>query len=251
MYMKVNEFFTGSNLVKDVTVEDYKHIIPQVDSVRSFARISNQKLYVIDYYKKGFLYVSDQFAEFCGMSSDDVIRLGFGLYEECVPNDDLRMLMDINNKQLELLETFSAEEKGKYALCGDFHFESRGRMRTVYHKLTPLAMKDGKLWLALCAVSLSSNERSGNMTIVKEEGGSVYKYDTCNMRWIESDKVVLNDMELDVITRTMKGMTVSLMSSFIYKTKDTIKSCKKKLFSKLGVKNMHEALIYIINNHMW
>lgn len=249
--MKKEDFFTTSNLIEGVTQEDYRQIRSRLEGVKAFARISNQKLYVIDYYKKNFLYVSDQFANFFRMSCEDVYCLGFDLYVNRVPDEDLRMLMDINMRQFDLLDTFLDGDKGKYAFSADSHFNCNGRMQTVCHKLTPFAMKDGKLWLALCAVSLSSNEECGNATIRKEGEGCLYKYDSDARIWREESEPMLNEMELDVVSRTMNGATVSSMASFIYRTMDTIKSCKKKLFAKLGVKNMYEALVYVINNHMW
>ena len=58
MATNVGDFFIGSNSVYNITDEDYQKINLLINSAKAFARSTHQCVYIIDYFKQNFLYVS-------------------------------------------------------------------------------------------------------------------------------------------------------------------------------------------------
>lgn len=58
----VNNFFIASNSVHNITDEDYQKIDLLVNAAKAFARSTHQCVYIIDYFKQNFLYVSEKFS---------------------------------------------------------------------------------------------------------------------------------------------------------------------------------------------
>ncbi len=56
---RVEDFFIMDNAVTGITDEDYRNIQDVVDSVDAFSRMTYKSVYIIDYFKKNFLYVSE------------------------------------------------------------------------------------------------------------------------------------------------------------------------------------------------
>lgn len=83
MPTNIGDFFIVSNSVYNVTDEDYQKINLLVNAAKAFARSTHQCVYIIDYFKQNFLYVSENLAYWCGQTSDKIkdLRLSvlFGL----------------------------------------------------------------------------------------------------------------------------------------------------------------------------
>ena len=55
----IKEFFIASNTVSNAPDYDSNVLSTLIHTVESFARVTYQSIYLIDYYKQEFLYVSD------------------------------------------------------------------------------------------------------------------------------------------------------------------------------------------------
>lgn len=249
--MDKSDFFTSTNAIYGITEDDYLNIAYRLESLKAIERLSSQKLYVIDYFKKAFLYVSEVFADFCGFSIEELKEIGFDLYLKCVPKEDLYMLLEINRQQFCILDNFSEEEAEEYKLCCDFRFEYGSHRYMLNHQLTPFAMKDGRVWLALCAVSMSSSKESGNVVIKKGDSSTWFDFNLQGKSWNKREQIELSSMERNVIMLSACGMTVQSISRYLNKSVDAIKSCKRIFFKKLGVDNISEAITFVINHHLW
>lgn len=56
---QIDDFFILSNYVHDISEEEYKNANLLIKVCDALARTTYQSIYVIDYYRKNFLYVSD------------------------------------------------------------------------------------------------------------------------------------------------------------------------------------------------
>ena len=68
-----------------------------VQTVEAFARVTYQSIYLIDYYRQEFLYVSDNPLFLCGHTAKEVKELGYSFYLEHVPEDEQKMLIELNS----------------------------------------------------------------------------------------------------------------------------------------------------------
>ena len=102
MTTNIGDFFLVSNSVHNVTDEDYLKINILINAAKAFARSTHQCVYIIDYFKQNFLYVSENLAYWCGQTSDRIKDFGYRFYLDYVPEKEQQMLLEINRKGFDL-----------------------------------------------------------------------------------------------------------------------------------------------------
>ena len=63
-------------------------------------------------------------------------------------------------------------------------------------------------------------------------------------------KIELTSREKEVLQYSTRGLTVANMAESMFTSADTIKFHKRKLFTKLGVSNIAEAITYATSNKL-
>lgn len=248
MNFDIENFFLTANTVKDISDEEYKKLELLTNAAKAFARCTNQCVYIIDYFRREFVYVSENLALLCGLSVEKIMDFGYHLYLEHVPEKEVGMLLEINMKGFELFSSFPPHERLDYSIQYDFHLINKRKPYLVHHTLTPLALtQDGQIWLALCTVSMSSRNMPGHIVMKKENSKEYHEYDLTRHQWILKEEKSLSEMERDVLWLSTQGYTMNDIADKLCKSVDTIKSCKRSLFARLGVKNIAEALYHAVN----
>ncbi len=218
----------------------------------AFARSSYKSIYVIDYYKKNFLYVSNNPLFLCGMSAKEVREMGYEFYINQVPESNLPLLLEINRAGFLFAQNVPAENRLEYTLSYDFQIKQpTGKDLLINHKITPLHLTDdGKVWLALCTASLSSHTHIGNIEVTRKRFNSRWKYSLGTHCWKECAGVELKDYEKEVLYLSAQGYTTNEISERMCKSVDTIKGHKRQIFEKLDVGGITEAVSMVINKKM-
>lgn len=248
MTSKIEDYFITSNAVNYITDEDYKNTGLLINAVKAFARCTHQYVYIIDYYRGSFLYVSENFYYLCGISSEKIRDLGYKTFTDIVPEDDQNMLIELNRAGFSFFDTFPKNERMDYTISYDFHILHGKKAQLINHKITPLVLtQDGKILLSLCTISMSAVNKPGNIIIKKEGGLKYYEYSLMNHEWTEKGNITLSETERDVLRLSAQGYTMNEISERIYKSINTVKSCKRSLFAKLEVKNIAEAVSLAVN----
>ncbi len=245
--VQTEDFFIPLNAVGGISDDEYKSVELLVNAAMAFARITNHCVYIIDYLKQNFLFASDSLAYLCGESKEKIRELGYELYLKHVPQDELDMLLEINAKGFELFDTFPEEEKPLYSISYDFHLINGQREMLINHKITPLLLRNGRIWLAMCIITHSARKDIGYIRMQKHGCNSYFEYDRAAGRWEQRKEICLSDMERDVLRLLANGYKVEEIAEKVHRSKDAIKSCKRTLFMKLGVSNTIEALSYAEN----
>lgn len=251
MNTDIGDFFIVSNAVHDITDTDYKQIGLLVNAAKAFARSTHQGVYIIDYFRKDFLYVSENLANWCGMPSSKIKEFGYQIYIDHVPEDELKMLLEINKSGFELFDSIPLDERLDYTISYDFHLTQGRKRQLINHHLTPMVLtRDGRIWLALCTMAMSARNTPGHIVMRKSNSDTYYEYSLDKHKWQVKHELTLSETERDVLTLSAQGYTMNEIADRICKSIDTVKACKRALFVKLGVKNIAEALSYATNNKM-
>ena len=116
--MKTNQSLTTTNFI-GYAQEEYENLKPLIEITKAFVRSSNQYIYIIDFLKKDFLYVSDKIVRLCGEEIDGKKHFNYEIYLKHVPTEEQKMLSEINEKGLGLFHTFPTNERTNYTLCYD------------------------------------------------------------------------------------------------------------------------------------
>ncbi len=129
MNNKVDDFFFAGNAVSGEP--DYGLADTFVRTAEAFANATYQSVYIIDYFRKNFLYVSPNSLFLCGMSPEAVKELGYQFYLDHVPTDEVGMLLEINQAGFSFINRIPPAERKKYTISYDFHIVS-GHRKTPY-----------------------------------------------------------------------------------------------------------------------
>jgi DNA-binding CsgD family transcriptional regulator len=247
----IGDFFTFQNTVENINEWDYDKIKFIIDAAKAFERSTYQCVYIIDYFKKGFLYVSNNISRLCGSEAEKIRDFGYKFYFDYVPEEDLKMLKEINDYGFKQYNTLPIAERKDYTISYDFHILKGKRKRLVNHKLTPLMLtKEGRIWLAICTISLATGNEAGNVIMKKPGSGFFYSYSTYDHKWDKLPEINLTDNEREVLSLSSQGYTMNEIANIICMSVDSVKAYKRSIFQKMGVKNITEALTYAQNHQL-
>lgn len=241
------DYFIGANSVGAINEEQYKNLDVLIRMAETISCSLYQSVYLIDYYKKKFLYVSENPLFLCGHTSKEIKELGYSFYSHHVPEEDLQMLLDINSNGFKFFESIIAnEDKHKCYITYNFHIIFDGNRKVlINHKLAPIMLsEDGRIWIALCIVSLSPQSTSGHIEIHIEGERKYWIYDLDFHKWREKEMIHLNEEEKQVLTLCSQGLTMKEIADNMCKSIDTIKFYRRTMFDKIGIKNITEALTF-------
>ncbi len=248
----INDFFSFKNTVNDITTDEQKQTFNYLEPIEAFARTTYKSIYVIDYQEKGFEYVSDNPLFLCGHTAAEVKEMGYAFYFKYVVQADLDLLLKINTVGFEFYENIPIEERKNHTISYDFHLKNEeGKTILINQKLTPLFLtRKGKVWKAICIISLSAENKSGNIKIYKKGDNTVFNYDLEGGYWKETKVIELSSREKEILQYSTRGYTINEVASAIFVSPDTVKFHRKKLFEKLDVSNISEAIAYATNNKL-
>ncbi|MFF5382533.1 response regulator transcription factor [Pedobacter suwonensis] len=238
------------NKIDNITSQDILQLDNYLEAISAFEKLTYQSLYVIDYAEMKFEYVSSNPLFLCGHSVAEVMALGYDFYMNNVPENDLHLLNLINESGFDFFEKIPFKEKKLYSITYDFHLLNKGGKTTlINHKLTPLFLNAaGKMWKAVCVVSISSSKTEGNAAIHKHGSDQIWKLDVAKQVWSKQLKPKLSDREIEVLRLYAQGLTINQIADKIFVSPDTIKYYRRKIFENFGVGNIVEALSYAVNN---
>jgi DNA-binding NarL/FixJ family response regulator len=110
-----------------------------------------------------------------------------------------------------------------------------------------LLSEDGKIWLAVCTVSLSAFSDAGHMEMRKKGCPYVWKYCPESHRWKRGEDMQLTEREHSILALSAQGYTIKDISEQLYIAEVTVKFHRNRLFEKLRVNNITKALSMAIN----
>ena len=249
---KFNSFFSNKNTISDISDKDTAQTENYLEVVKTFAKLTYQSVYIIDYFKRSFEYVSDNPLFLCGLSSKEVQELGYDFYFRNVGEKDLNLLLKINQIGFDFFDNLPIHDRKDYTISYDFHLiNEKKNSILINHKLTPLFLtEEGKFWKAMCIVSLSPNHSSGNIIISRINSNSFSEFNLESDKWEIKEKIKLSDRETEILVLYARGLTINEIANRIFISPDTVKFHRRRLFKKMNVDSITEALSYATNNKL-
>jgi DNA-binding CsgD family transcriptional regulator len=251
MTKTLDEFFIPDNEVRLPEELDYSRVDEYIRSAEAFSRSLYQSVYIIDYFRQDFLFVSPNSMFLCGLSPERVKELGYRFYLGYVPEDEQPMLLTLNKAGFAFYNDIPTDERKDWYISYDFHILNKGKKILINHKLTPLALtSDGRIWLALCVVSAATHTDAGHIEMHRVGSSEYFEYSTISHRWIKKQMPSLTDGEKSVLTLSIQGYTMSEIADRICLSPDTIKKYRQRIFEKLDVRNISEAIVAATNSKL-
>jgi DNA-binding CsgD family transcriptional regulator len=248
----INNFFILETHVEGISENDYTRIMPMIEAFDMVGRLSYKSFYILDFYKKNILYVSDNPFFLCGNTPAEIKKMGVIFHGTHVPEEEQGMLVKINRVGFDFLKERPIEDRLKLTFSCDFHILNNGRRTLINHKLTPFTLSgNGNIWLAGCLVSLSSWSEPGHIEVwMKGETIRHWIYSLQNCKWELQDGIILTDREKEILLLSAQGLTMNDIIKGLNIGTDGLKSRKRKLFEKLRVNNIAEAIQVAVNYNL-
>lgn len=246
---RVEDFFFEENSVSELSGDRYAHIEMLKRAVDAMANATYQSIYVIDYFKREFLHVASNPLFLGGHTAEQMKKMGYQFYFEHVPEAEQAMLLEINTAGFKKFNSIPVEERNGYFISYDFHIEDGEKRFLINHKMTPFALADdGRLWLSMCVVSLSSHSEPGHIELRKKGAPSYWEYSLDCHQWITKETVKLRPQERQVLILSAQGLTVAQIADTMNRSIDTVKTYKRVMFERLGTRSITEALTLATNS---
>lgn len=251
MHNKVDDFFIPDNKVEHPEELDYSRVEEYVRTAEAFSRSTYQSVYIIDYYKKNFLYVSSNPMFLCGLTPEEIRDKGYRFYLDFVPEEEHSLLLELNSAGFSFFRNLPVDERREWCISYDFHTVNNGRRFLINHKLTPLALtSDGRMWLALCVVSASTHTTAGHIEIHRSGSPEFMEYNLVTRRWDKRSFPTLTEGEKSVISLSIQGNTMAEIADIMCLSADTVKKYRQRIFEKLSVRNIAEAIVCATNTKL-
>ena len=248
----IDDFLKPVKLEQPITEMDYINIQPQIESFIALARIANLSIFIVDYNKRDFLYVSSHPLFLCGYDREEVKKMGLEFYLKVVSEEDLSMLHKINKAGFDYYYTQPLETRGDLILSYDLKIRHLNSHKYIINnKITPFVItKEGHIWLSLGLVTLSTRENSGSVYIQHINSSKRIEYSFETKRWKPSLSVSLTERERNILQLTAQGYTQKEIAIELFIDESTVKYHKTNILNKLGVVNIMEAVYFATVNSM-
>jgi len=252
MNKNIDNFFSAKRTTQNIYENEEKNTIDYLAPIKAFARTTYKSIHIIDYEKKGFEYVSDNPFFLYGHTAEEVQKLGCAFYFKHITKPDLDLIYKINTIGFDFYESLPVEERLLYTFSYDFNIKNQEyKTILINKKLTPLFLnKEGKIWKAICIIALSTEQKPGNLKIHKQEESKIFTYNLEDGFWKTQEKIILTKREKEILQYSARGFKINEIAKTIFVSPDTIKFHRKKLFDKLNVANITEAISFAFNNNI-
>ena len=233
--------------------ENYINEIPVIlDTIRTVNRGCYQSIIVYDLIRDEVLYFSDiWYNAFSALPQAYKVpfqqfkREATGIdWDRCVAFGSLAQQFYATLPSVEIMDyvaMFSCE-----SCCGNLSVN-------LLHKSIPLRLtRTGKLWLSLI-LSFPATGNCGKefeFENVRTHERFIYKGDKAG--WVKQLPVVLTERERIVLIMAAQGRSLDWIANALCVSVCSVKACRNKLFAKLGVTNIQEAITKVMNHgYMW
>ena len=99
----IKNFFSKDKSVYNEPKEDFYMQSTLIHIAEAFSRITYKSIFLLDYYKQEFLYVSNNPLFLCGHTAKEVKNLGYSFFLEHVPEEEREMLIELNSRSLKTI----------------------------------------------------------------------------------------------------------------------------------------------------
>lgn len=217
------------------------------DAIDSYARINNQSAFVIDFDNHELLYCTDSLIFIDEATIKDKKRECVNPYWTTISDEILRNLLDIRNNYIKVGESISIEEYSKHVCTIDYPIILRNKEFYITQKFTPLLMRnDGITKIGLFTINHSTKKEMESTIITPSNKRFIF--DFSKSKFIEYDLgLALTLTEKAILHRARKGMTNEEIAESLFVSVNTIKTHRMKIFKKLKVDSITEALALVAN----
>jgi DNA-binding CsgD family transcriptional regulator len=242
-------FFENIPVVSTPLSEDEDIFKIQAEILKQISTITNGSIYVIDFYKRSFHFVSDHDLFLSGFSPYDALNMGYDFFSKVVYPDDLQMFIHIHRIILQYLSAPDNNRQEIDYFAFNIRLFSHGLPLMVYHKMAPLFI-NGYARMAVCHLSSSVICKPGNLEIYYNDRKKCSLYVFNKQQWVQKELPCLTSREKDILKLSKQGKSRKEIANILCTSAHTIRNQEADIFRKLNQHSMIEAVIFATNHRM-
>jgi DNA-binding CsgD family transcriptional regulator len=234
-----------------------KQYLPQTNScenheidiqmLEAFSNLTDD-MYVIDFYRRKFIYVSPRIMLLCGHTVAEALELSYDFYPKVIYGDDFKLLVRIHQVSLEYLSGLESPRKLKY-IKFNIRIVNTRQPLMIDHKLTPLYTPEGKIRIAACKVSAAVVDTPGNL-MAKFDNGELYRYSFENGKWRSCRAIKLTPREKEILNLARHGKVGHEIADMLCINHQSLRNHESNIYRKLGTTNLMASVIYATNHSL-
>lgn len=242
--LKTNEEFHG-DLLQNECANDIRCLCEGI------SRLSDLCFVVIDFSDHKLVYRSKNLLFVDLALESDVQRESCNPFWSLMDQKDYELMMVVDKVYESLVKELKNDEKCNHTFVMNYHIWFRKQKRAVTQKFTPLKIRaDGTLWLGLFMMTISPNNSCRKIAVLGK--GFKYLYDLSKRKFLPYNEFVgLTLLEKAILLRAAEGLSTKQIANDLCKSVNTIKTHKERLFAKLNVNSMNEALALISSYNLF
>ena len=245
----VNTLFFN-NSICDEELDGRISLDSMIKGIDSFARLANATCFVIDFDRHKMLYQSDKILYLDGIADNQRQRECENPYWSFVDEETLNNLLLIRNRYPLVGQTIDIENYQTHICTIDYPIIIRRRKFFINQKFTPLVMRsDGITKIGLFIISPSTCDHIESFIITQSQIRYRFDFKEGAYKTFDLD-ASLSTQEKLILQRVQKGLTIEDIAEDLNLSVSTIKTHRMRIFKKLQVRTMPEALTVIGNYHL-
>jgi DNA-binding CsgD family transcriptional regulator len=242
-------FFNNIHSIPVSSSENEETSKVQIEAFKSISKTANESIYVIDFHKQCFLFVSNHDLFLSGVSPDDILKMGYDFFPKIVHPDDLPLFTDIHRAILQYLSAPDSSRQEIDYFAFNIRLMNHGLPLMVYHKVNPI-FEQGYAGMAIFHLFDSVIHKSGNLEIFFRDRKKSSLYSFKKQQWQPRESLHLTNREKDILKLSRQGKCNKEIGDILHVSEKTIRNSETTLYEKLNVHSMCEAIIYTANHRM-
>jgi DNA-binding CsgD family transcriptional regulator len=219
--------------------------------LEGITRLSSLSLMVVDLTEQKLIYRSKNLLFADKAFQNEMQRKSYNPYWSLMDPKDYKLMTEIVKAYKELVRELKGDKKRQHSFVMSFHIWIRKQKRIITQKFTPLRLHpDGTLWTGLFQMTISSGNKCRKPAVLGAD--FIYSYDLSKRRFLPYQILAeLTIVEKAILLRAAEGLSSKQIANDLCKSINTIKTHKERLFVKLGVSSMNEALAFVSNYNLF
>ncbi len=229
---------------KAMDYDNLKCVTLFLDKINDFLP---QNSHITDDHQRNFMFISKRSIFLCGYTEEEAMEMGYGFYSKILTPENLKKLIEINNAVLELFQDIPIEKKIDSSIVYDLILQRKdGSSFCIDHKLKPfLFTEENNIWLSICCVRPSSNNKIGNVKCIFKKANECFSYSFKDKKWHQQAPLVFSETEKLIIIETDKGTLEKQLADQLGCSRSNIRYYKSTIIKKTGTKTMREAILFL------
>lgn len=235
------------SIMFDEDLMDYKKLEYVGLLLEQMNDILSHNSYIIDYYRRNFLFISKQSLLLCGYTREEVMEMGFDFYAKILSPENLEKIIEMNEALFRFFYEASLEKKKNLSIFYDLILQKKdGTTFCVNHRLKPfLFTQDDHIWLSVCCMRPSSKNEIGNVKCLFKDTNECFLYSFEDKKWHEQPPIVLSEIEKFIAVETDKGTLEKQQAHQLGCTRSNIRYYKNAILKKTNTTTMREAILFL------